>query len=154
MSDLKSYWQDKYPSAFCWSFGDSPALADELAALVIAGKKRGTCGSLASYQQEQPPVTPGAYHIVLDGKGKAVCVIRTLTLRLIRFNEMSPELAALEGEGDLSLAYWQSAHQAFFEREGTWAPDMELVYEEFAVIEAASSRPSAIPPASGRRSAR
>ena len=33
MSDLKSYWQDKYPSAFCWSFGDSPALADELAAL-------------------------------------------------------------------------------------------------------------------------
>ena len=32
MSDLKSYWQDKYPSAFCWSFGDSPALADELAA--------------------------------------------------------------------------------------------------------------------------
>ena len=124
MSDLKSYWQDKYPSAFCWSFGDSAELADELAALVIAGKKRGTCGSLASYQQEQPPVTPGAYHIVLDGQGKAVCVIRTLMLRLIRFS-------------DLSLAYWQSAHQAFFEREGTWAPDMELVYEEFAVIEAA-----------------
>ena len=98
MSDLKSYWQDKYPSAFCWSFGDSAELADE---------------------------------------GKAVFVIRTLMLRLIRFNEMSPELAALEGEGDLSLAYWQSAHQAFFEREGTWAPDMELVYEEFAVIEAA-----------------
>ncbi|VTM73222.1 ASCH domain [Raoultella planticola] len=111
MSDLKSYWQDKYPSAFCWSFGDSPELADELAALVVAGKKRGTCGSLVSYQQEQPPVTPGAYHIVLDGKGKAVCVIRTLALRLIRFNEMSPELAALEGEGDLSLAYWQSAHR-------------------------------------------
>ncbi len=58
-------------------------------------------------------------------------------LRLIRFNEMSPELAALEGEGDLSPAYWQSAHRAFFEREGSWAPDMELVYEEFAVIEAA-----------------
>ena len=35
MSDLKSYWQDKYPSAFCWSFGDSPALADELAATEI-----------------------------------------------------------------------------------------------------------------------
>ena len=82
-------------------------------------------------------MTPGAYHIVLDGKGKAVCVIRTLALRLIRFNEMNAELAALEGEGDLSLAYWQSAHQAFFEREGTWAPDMELVYEEFAVIEVA-----------------
>lgn len=137
MSDLLSHWQQKYPAAFCWSFGDSPELADDLVALVIEGKKCATCGSFASYQQEQPPVTPGAYHIVLDGKGKAGCVIRTLALRLIHFNDMSPELAALEGEGDLSLAYWQSAHQAFFEREGTWAPDMELVYEEFAVIEAA-----------------
>ncbi len=38
MSSLKLYWQEKYPQAFCWSFGDSPALADELAALVVAGK--------------------------------------------------------------------------------------------------------------------
>ncbi|STW10028.1 putative cytoplasmic protein [Klebsiella grimontii] len=87
MSDLKSYWQDKYPSAFCWSFGDSAALADEAGGPGRRGEKARTCGSLVSYQQEQPPVTPGAYHIVLDGKGKAVCVIRTLTLRLIRFNE-------------------------------------------------------------------
>lgn len=137
MNDLKSRWQAKYPQAWSWSFGDSPELADELAALVVAGKKRGTCGSFASYQQEEPRLTPGTYHIVLNGAGEAMCVIRTLALRLIRFNEMSPELAALEGEGDLSLTYWQSAHQAFFEREGTWAPDMELVYEEFAVIEMA-----------------
>ena len=139
MSNLKAYWQDKYPQAFCWSFGDSPEMADELAALVVAGKKRGTCGSLASYQQELPPVTPGAMHIVLNGKGDAVCVIRTMALRIIRFNEMSPELAALEGEGDLSLAYWQSAHQPFFEREGSWSPEMELVYEEFTVVETAET---------------
>ena len=121
MSTLKSYWQDKYPQALCWAFGDSPTLADELAALVVSGKKRGTCCSLASYRQEQPPVTPGAYHIVLNGAGDAVCVIRTLALRLIRF----------------SLAYWQSAHQQFFEREGSWSPEMELIYEEFAVVELA-----------------
>lgn len=137
MSSLKLYWQEKYPQSLCWSFGDSPALADELAALVVAGKKRGTCNSLASYQKEQPPVTPGAYHIVLNGAGDAVCVIRTLALRLIRFNEMSADLAALEGEGDLSLTYWQAAHRAFFEREGNWSPEMELVYEEFTVVEIA-----------------
>ncbi|EAA9527251.1 ASCH domain-containing protein [Salmonella enterica] len=141
---MKLYWQEKYPRAFCWSFGDSPALADELAALadelaalVVAGKKRGTCSSLVSYQKEQPPVTPGAYRIVLNGTGDAVCVIRTHALRLIRFNEMSADLAALEGEGDLSLAYWQAAHRAFFEREGNWSPEMELVYEEFTVLEIA-----------------
>ncbi len=140
MNDLKSLWQQRYPGAFCWSFGDSPALADELVALVIAGKKRGTCGSLASYRQENPPVTPGAYHIVLNGASEPACVIRTLVLRIIRFNEMTAELAAREGEGDLSLAYWQQGHQAFFEREGTWSPEMELIYEEFALIEVADAR--------------
>ncbi|MGS9650689.1 ASCH domain-containing protein, partial [Salmonella enterica subsp. enterica serovar Infantis] len=25
---MKLYWQEKYPQAVCWSFGDSPALAD------------------------------------------------------------------------------------------------------------------------------
>lgn len=104
MSDLQALWQQRYPGAFCWSFGDSPALADELVALVIAGKKRGTCGSLASYRQENPPVTPGSFHIVLNGAGEPACVIRTLALRIIRFNEMTADLAALEGEGDLSLA--------------------------------------------------
>ncbi|PHK80042.1 ASCH domain-containing protein, partial [Salmonella enterica subsp. enterica serovar Typhimurium] len=25
MSSLKLYWHEKYPQAFCWSLGDSPA---------------------------------------------------------------------------------------------------------------------------------
>nr|WP_148251165.1 ASCH domain-containing protein [Raoultella terrigena] len=136
---MQALWQQRYPGAFCWSFGDSPALADELVALVIAGKKRGTCGSLASYRQENPPVTPGSFHIVLNGVGEPACVIRTLALRIIRFNEMTADLAALEGEGDLSLGYWQQAHRAFFEREGSWSPEMELVYEEFALIDVADA---------------
>ncbi|WP_434637453.1 ASCH domain-containing protein [Klebsiella sp. I138] len=137
MSKPLVFWQEKYPQASCWSFGDSPEMADELVALVIAGKKRGTCCAFVSYQADEHPVTPGAMHIVLNGAGEAACIIRTLSLRIIRFNEMSAELAALEGEGDLSLAYWQQAHQAFFTREGSWSPDMELVFEEFVVIEVA-----------------
>lgn len=38
MSKPLAFWQEKYPQAFCWSFGDSPEMADELASLVIAGK--------------------------------------------------------------------------------------------------------------------
>lgn len=132
-------WQQRYPGAFCWSFGNSSAMADELVALVIAGKKRGTCGSLASFQQEEPSVTPGAYHIVLNGQGEAACVIRTLSLTLMRFDEVNDELAALEGEGDLSLNYWRQEHRAFFEREGSWSPEMELVYETFTLVEVAAS---------------
>ncbi len=65
-----------------------------------------------------------------------MCVIRTLALRLIRFNEMSADLAALEGEGDLS-GVLASGTPGLFEREGNWSPEMELVYEEFAVLEIA-----------------
>ena len=39
MRDNKTAWLEKYPQAWCWSFGDSPELANELAALVVAGKK-------------------------------------------------------------------------------------------------------------------
>ena len=135
--ERKARWLEKYPDAHCWAFGDSPALADALAALVIAGKKRGPCGSLASFQAEARAVKPGDYHIVLNGRGEPACVIRTLSLTLVRFNEVSEAQAALEGEGDLSLNYWRSAHRQFFEREGGWSPEMELVYETFALIASA-----------------
>lgn len=55
MSDLKSYWQDKYPSAFCWSFGDSAELADELAALVIAGRSAAPAVRLPAISRSSRP---------------------------------------------------------------------------------------------------
>lgn len=39
----------KYPTAISWSFGDSEQLADELATLVIEGKKTVTCSSLSGF---------------------------------------------------------------------------------------------------------
>jgi uncharacterized protein YhfF len=45
-------------------------------------------------------------------------------------------MAAKEGEGDKSLAFWQQGHRAFFSREGSFSPDMWLVFEEFELVEA------------------
>ncbi|SPY94288.1 Uncharacterised protein [Proteus mirabilis] len=39
----------KYPTAICWSFGDNPQLADELAQLVVERKKTATCSSLSGF---------------------------------------------------------------------------------------------------------
>lgn len=132
-------WQHKYPQALSWAFGDTPSMANALAALVVAGKKRATCCSLSSFLQQQPAITPGCWHIVLDGARQPCCVIRTLSLQRVRFEEVTAAQAALEGEGDLSLAFWRREHRAFFIREGTWTPDMELIYETFVVIETAPS---------------
>lgn len=128
---------ERYPGAQRWAFGDGPQLADELLQLVLAGEKTATCSSYVAYQQEKVPQI-GDYSVILDGRGEARCVIRTRALLLIRFCDVSAELAAKEGEGDQSLACWREGHQAFFTREGTFAPDMWLVFEEFervAVLE-------------------
>jgi len=102
-----------YPGASRWQFGDSPALADELLQRVLDGDKTATCGSYVAYQQEKSPLV-GDYNVILNGRGEPACVIRTLSLKLTRYCDVTAEMAALEGEGDKSLAFWREGHRAFF----------------------------------------
>lgn len=125
----------KYPDANAWQIGDSPELANALADLVIKGLKTASCGSLTAYQQEAFAPRIGSHNIILNGEGVPVCVIRLVSMRLVRFCDVTAEFARNEGEGDLSLAYWRKEHQRFFMREGYFAEDMELVAEEFEVVE-------------------
>ncbi|HFN7231956.1 TPA: ASCH domain-containing protein [Klebsiella quasipneumoniae] len=73
--------------------------------------------------------------MILDGTGQPMCVIQTVRLQVIRFCEMTSELASKEGQGDLSLEYWKEGHKRYFEREGTYSEEMELVFEEFELSE-------------------
>lgn len=127
--------QAKYPQALAWSIGDSAELANELADLVVKGKKTASCGSLAAYQAESAPPAVGSYHIILNGQQEPVCVIRITSLRLVRFCDVDEAFARKEGEGDLSLTYWRTEHQRFFTQAGGFAEDMELVAEEFELVE-------------------
>ncbi|MDU4095002.1 MAG: ASCH domain-containing protein [Pantoea sp.] len=127
--------KEKYPGAQAWSIGDSPDMANALAELVCRGIKTATCGSLASFMTDASAPKIGSYNIILNGQQEPVCVIRIMALRLVRFSEITEAFARKEGEGDLSLAYWQQEHKAFFTRQGSWSEDMELVTEEFEVVE-------------------
>jgi len=125
----------KYPGALSWSFGDSPELANELATLVLTGKKIATCSSLQGWYDDDVRPLPGGYNIILDGEKKPLCVVRTTGLFLTRFDRVTPEMAMMEGEGDLSLEYWQREHQRFFQRNGGFSPEMELIFETFQLVE-------------------
>ncbi len=125
----------RYPGANAWQIGDSPKLANELADLIKKRIKTASCGSFASYQQEETAPRIGSYNIILDGQNVPVCVIRLVSMRLVRFCDVTDEFARKEGEGDLSLEYWQREHQRFFTREGYFSDDMELIAEEFEVVE-------------------
>lgn len=128
--------RDPYASAVTFSFGDSPALADELLALVLAGKKTATCGALRDFgpgKEALPEV--GRRDVVLDGQGLRAAVIETLEVNIRRFDEVDAGFARDEGEGDLSLDGWRAGHQRYFERNGGFSPDMQLVCERFRLVE-------------------
>nr|WP_301108061.1 ASCH domain-containing protein [Sporosarcina sp.] len=101
-----------------WAFGDSKEMADELAGLVLSGKKTGTSSNYLLYELESETLPHvGLHNIILDGEGQAVAVVETTSVEVVRFDEVTEEHAHSEGEGDCSLRYWREVHQDFFERE-------------------------------------
>ena len=148
---IEAYWQaylDTLPAGsslrqkkyVAERFGDSPELADELGALIVAGTKTATCSSLWEWQAEGAPLpTVGYTTIVLDGEDKPLCIIETTEVSIQPYNEVEAKFAYDEGEGDRSLQYWRNGHWHFFSRslpkigkEPTL--DMPLVCERFRVI--------------------
>jgi uncharacterized protein YhfF len=123
-----------------FAFGDSDAMADELAQLVLAGVKRATASLAWTYEVEQrPPPKAGDLSIVQSSAGQPLCVIETTAVDAVPFEEVSAEFAAVEGEGDRTLASWRRDHQAFFEREckrigRTPGPRMRVLCERFRVV--------------------
>ena len=121
-------------------FCDNEKDANELAELVFKEIKTGTCGALSSYEyykEELPKV--GTLWIITDFKGKPICITKTTKVYIVAYKDVTEDWAIKEGEGDLSLEYWQKAHWSFFERD--LAPynakpflDMKLVCEEFEVL--------------------
>lgn len=102
-------------SAF--AFGDSAALAQELAVLVRAGQKRATASLPVEFTAAGDPLpTVGDVDIVTLADGEPVCIIETTEVRLVAFGEVDAAFAADEGEGDGSLTWWRSAHRAYFGR--------------------------------------
>ncbi|MBL6456091.1 ASCH domain-containing protein [Belnapia sp. T6] len=120
-----------------FSFGDGPELADELLALVLAGRKTATC-----WAASQGLLTEiGKQMVALDGAGRPRAVIETIELTRRRFGQVDAAFAHDEGEGDRSLAYWRHAHRIYFTRLGQFAEDMELWCERFRVVEVIPAAP-------------
>jgi uncharacterized protein YhfF len=126
MTDLESF-----------AFGDSPALADELLALVLAGRKTATCWAAS---EGGKGVEIGKRWIVKDGQGRARAVVETVELTRRRFKEVDAAFAFDEGEGDRSLGWWRSAHTNYFTRRGEFAPRMEVYCERFRLVEAIDAK--------------
>jgi len=100
-----------------FAFGDSPALADELAALVKIGRKQATAGLPIEFTAEGVPLpVPGDVSIVTRADGQPVAIIELTEVRHVPFHAVDAAFAADEGEGDRTLAWWRTAHRDYFRR--------------------------------------
>lgn len=121
-------------------FGDNREDADYCADLTVRGIKQATSPSLWWFEHSGEAVPQkGDVNIVTDWKGRAQCVIETTSVEIVPYNQITEAYAAIEGEGDKSLAYWQKVHWPYYFRELKDTPytpteDMPIVCECFKVI--------------------
>src|SRR5215211_9150464 len=133
-----SPYRSKIYIAEAW--GDSPALADELGALIVQGTKTATCSALWEWEAERNPIPEvGLITIALDGRGEPLCIVETIEVSIHKYNGVDADFARDEGEGDLSLKYWREAHRSYFSRVlpkigKEFSEEMLLVCERFKVI--------------------
>ena len=123
---IKEFWQKFCHSSGTssetpyqvWYFGNTSKMADELAELVISGKKRATA-SLVEFNKIHPEVAPinNGYSIVTNFEGNPLCVIQTTEIRHLPFNKVDAKFAFDEGEGDQTLEDWREGHWRYFTKE-------------------------------------
>ena len=133
LDELKAL-KRRYPTAETFKFGDSAALCDALLSLVRSRKKVATCEALRAFRNGQPMPEIGRRDIALNWDGTPALVIETVELIQCRFDEVTEAMALAEGEDD-SLDGWRAGHRAYFERNGGFSADMQILWERFVLIE-------------------
>ncbi len=114
-----------------FAFGDTPELAEELARLVVEGKKTATCWAASEGQKTRI----GQRWVLLDVSRRPRAVLETVELVQRRFHEVDRAFAYEEGEGDQTLAFWRAAHRDYFGGRGQFSEDMLLWCERFRIVE-------------------
>jgi len=122
------------------AFGDGLGLASELAALVMAGRKRATCSLVRDYDNA-PETIPkvGDHVVVIDGAGQALCIWRTTEVTIKPLIEVDDAFAWDEGEGDRSREDWLRLHRLYFARVATrdgfeMDDRIPAVFERFEIV--------------------
>lgn len=124
------------PGAFV--FGATREQANDLAELVLAGRKRATSSYAPAYEVDAEELpTPEDLWIMCDGDGRPRALLRNTRVECIPFVQVGEDIAAAEGEGD--LAQWRADHRALFTAEGSelgyeFSEDGEVLVEYFEVL--------------------
>lgn len=122
-AEVKNFWKQfclanpeinpEMPYDF-WCFGNTSEMAKRLGELVLKGDKRATTTLLEGAKKEGYEPSIGDYTVITDFEENPMCIIQTIEINVLPFDEVDEEYAFVEGEGDKSLDYWREGHRRFF----------------------------------------
>lgn len=148
MTELDEYWErflketNRDPDDRCSGdlfFEAKGFVGTELTALVLAGKKTAIFTSYSTFAIDGEPLPmSGELYLVTDKKNAPVCVIEFENVEIVPYNEVTWEMAKLEGE-DETLEAWREKTKEYLEDEGSivgfdFTPDIKLVFQKFKVV--------------------
>ena len=122
------------------AFGDSAAMSDELAELVLAGIKRATAGLLRDFVEGKEPLPRVGEHVVMiDGNRRPRGIWRTTEVTIKPLIEVDEAFAWDEGEGDRTRDWWLSDHRKYFTRQAArqgfaFCDRIDTVFERFTLV--------------------
>nr|WP_315032569.1 ASCH domain-containing protein [uncultured Chryseobacterium sp.] len=114
--------------------------ASSIAKLVISGIKTATGSLLWGYEYENKSMPlVNEYNIITDSEGIPVCIIQTLTISIVPFEDVNEQFAFDCGEGDRTLVSWRTMYWEYILSEcqrinRTPTPKIPLVCEYFKVV--------------------
>jgi uncharacterized protein YhfF len=140
MEDL----QVTYPGAGSFQLGATKGRVEHLNKLVAAKKKTATCMPWSEFENDQDAMPKkGRSDIVLDWDGNPVMVVRTTNVERVKFRNVTPVMAMLEGE-DADIEAWRKRTAKAFGKPTKEGPfldrDTLLLFETFELVEDLSLR--------------
>jgi uncharacterized protein YhfF len=120
------------------TIGSSRESADEGAAAILAGIKTATSSGHWNYPDGRLPFA-GALSVLLDGSGRALAIVETAGVEIIRFGEVDAARASAYGEGERSLDWWRRVIGAWYLADAAahgvvLDDDTPLIWERIAVL--------------------
>lgn len=148
MTELDEYWEkflkdtgrDSEDRCAGDLFFESKGFVEaELLSLVLSGRKTAIFTSYSTFAIDGEPLPlAGELYLVVNKKNEPVCVIEFENVQIVPYNEVTWQMASLEGE-DENLEAWREKQREYLEDEGAvvgfeFTPDIKLVFQTFRVV--------------------
>ena len=115
LSQLTAEQRSQIPQTIAEYFCADEYNANQCAKLIEQGIKTASCSLKQGYEIEDEPLPQvGRLTVILDWQENPVCIVKLTQVDVCPFDQVTPEFAYAEGEGDRSYQWWHDAHVKFF----------------------------------------